>query len=396
MASYHWSAQIIGRSDGRSALRVAAYRAGQDIRDFRNGEVHAFGRRSGVAWTAVMLPMGASPALADRETLWNAVEAIEVREDAQLAREINLALPFELTLDQQIPLLMRYVEEQFIARGMIADVAIHLPRPGKGEDVRNVHAHIMLTLRKGEPEGLARVKTREWNSRQLIGVWRESWAVAANQALERYGYVERIDHRSFAARRAEALQQGDARRAQQFDRLPEVHLGSDAIALMRKAAFARDRKPNAAHVPVQVRDNAQRIDRNAKVAWYRHAVVSAVDAGRARQTVRCAEVQQPTASQKIMSEVIAALHQHKAATPQVRISGADIAFALYRMGLLDYERLQTTLDLIAAEAELKRASARKTEFWHQTHGLTVRRSGGRRRGRANDPSGLQSSSGQST
>lgn len=96
---YHFSVQVIGRSRGQSAVAAAAYRAGERLLDQRTGDVHDYSRRRGVVYSEVLLPTGAAPHLRDRERLWHEVERLEVRKDAQLAREINLALPHELNVN---------------------------------------------------------------------------------------------------------------------------------------------------------------------------------------------------------------------------------------------------------------------------------------------------------
>lgn len=228
MASYHFAVQVIRRSQGRSAIQAAAYRAGQKLRDERSGEVHDFSRRRGVAYAEVMLPDGAPYWLADRERLWNLAESVEKRRDAQLAREINMALPHELSAADRLELVRSFVREQFVARGMVADIALHEPVPEKGDDPRNHHAHVMLTLRQGVPSGLRPVKTREWNSDALLDAWRAAWSEHQNRALERAGKRDRVDHRTLVAQREEAERRGERAKAAVLDRQPEIHIGPRA------------------------------------------------------------------------------------------------------------------------------------------------------------------------
>ena len=194
MAIYHFSTQVIGRSAGRSSVAAAAYRAGQRLLDRRTGLVHDYDRKWGAeSW--IEAPEGAPAWAREREELWNQVEAGERRRDAQLCREIDVALPLELSEGRQRELLRGFVREQFVGRGMVADVALHRNDPG------NPHAHVMLTMRRigSEGEGFGE-KERGWNDRALLGRWREEWARQANRELEREGSHERIDHRSHAAR----------------------------------------------------------------------------------------------------------------------------------------------------------------------------------------------------
>ena len=143
VAIYHCSIKIISRGKGKSAVAAAAYRAGQKITDEFDGEIHDYTRKSGVVHTEILLPA----AYQDRAVLWNAVEKIEKAKNAQLARELELALPRELTREQGISLVREYVKRHFVAAGMCADFAIHDTGGG------NPHAHIMLTMRPIEQGG---------------------------------------------------------------------------------------------------------------------------------------------------------------------------------------------------------------------------------------------------
>ena len=111
--------------------------------------------------------------------MWNAVEAIEKRKDAQLAREVQLALPHELPPRDRLELVRGFVQEEFVSKGMIADIALHAP--GKEGDTRNHHAHIMLTMREVTEEGFGK-KNRDWNNKGLLEHWRERWAEHQNKA----------------------------------------------------------------------------------------------------------------------------------------------------------------------------------------------------------------------
>lgn len=230
MASYHFAVQIIARSKGGNTLKAAAYRAAAKLRDAA-GAVHDFSRRRGVVHTEILAPEGSAAFLRDRQQLWSHVEQLEKRRDAQLAREINLALPAELTDAQRLALVRGFIQEQFVARGMVADFAIHAPVAEKGDDSRNHHAHVMVTLRQATPEGLRKTKTREWNSDELLKAWREAWAKAQNRALERAGQRDRVDHRTLAAQRQDARARGDRPRAAMLDRQPEIHVGPKARAM---------------------------------------------------------------------------------------------------------------------------------------------------------------------
>lgn len=240
MASYHFAVQVVKRSQGRSVVAMAAYRAGERLHDSRRNQVEDYSKRRGVAHREILVPEGSPEWLADREALWNAVERAEKRIDAQLAREINLALPHELTHDQRVELVRDFVLEQFVARGMVADLAIHQPVVEKGDNRLNHHAHILLTLRQAMAQGFRQVKTREWNADSLLVTWRAAWAEHQNRALLRNGHEALVDHRSLAAQRAEARAQGDRPRAALLDRLPEVHIGP-----LARQAVKRGRQVNS-------------------------------------------------------------------------------------------------------------------------------------------------------
>lgn len=432
MASYHWSMQIIGRKDGRSAVRAAAYRAGQDLLDERTGEVHRFGQRRGVYHSEILLPQLAHSRLGDRQTLWNEVERAERRDDAQLAREVNIALPHELSREQQLVLIRNYVQVEFVGRGMIADLAVHVPRPGRGEDERNVHAHVMLTLRQPTPRGLHSVKTREWNSRDLLKLWRSAWAEHANRALANAGHQARLDAGSLEDQRIAALARGDETDARSLAREPELHMGPNAVAMTRASAWRRARSlsqglpnPNTASVPDKFAENALRIERNQRRAWHRHAdakvhevclarraVFGAESSARAGSNRRVAGASVQTAragpeakaavtsrplredggrrnSTPLMAFVDA--QARKSAKPYVQVSAKDVTFAFYRMGLLSREQLITSLELIEAERALQRASARQESFWSRVlprsreQAAKQARPLVRRRHRASDP-----------
>jgi Ti-type conjugative transfer relaxase TraA len=196
MAIYHLSAQVISRGAGRSVVAAAAYRAASRLEDARTGVAHDFTRKEQVVHAEVLLPAGAPAAWSDRGVLWNAVEAGEQRKDAQLAREVEFALPRELSQAEGIALARDFVREQFVARGMVADLCVHAPL---GEDGQTKpHAHVLLTLRQAGPEGFG-PKVRDWNSTAVLEGWRSRWAELANERLALLGHEARIDHRSLAA-----------------------------------------------------------------------------------------------------------------------------------------------------------------------------------------------------
>ncbi|KRB18277.1 hypothetical protein ASD99_31090 [Mesorhizobium sp. Root695] len=250
MAIYHFSGQVLGRKSGTNqdgswrpgskAVAAAAYRSGERLQDHHHRQTHDYSGRRGVVHAEVLVPPGAAPWLADRALLWNTVEGMETRKDAQLAREFNMALPHELTREDRIDLVRDFAEMHFVRRGMVADIALHDPIAEEGQSPKNFHAHVMLTMRRATARGLDPVKTREWNSRELLKVWRIEWELACNRALERAGKRERVDHRTLKAQREEAIAAHDRARAADLSRRPEIHVGPQA-----KQATRPDNQPKS-------------------------------------------------------------------------------------------------------------------------------------------------------
>ena len=200
MAIYHLHVKVIGRKSGSSAVASAAYRSASRLRDERLDRAHDFSGKRGVVHSEVMLPENAPQVWSDRERLWNDVEAFEVRKDAQLAREVEFAIPREMSERDGIELARDFVRAEFVDRGMIADLNVHwdiaedgMPKP---------HAHVMLTMRQveanGDESGFGR-KVRDWNRTDMVERWRERWAEIANERLAELDIDARIDHRSLEA-----------------------------------------------------------------------------------------------------------------------------------------------------------------------------------------------------
>jgi Ti-type conjugative transfer relaxase TraA len=196
MALYHFSAKVIQRSQGRSAVAAAAYRAAEELHDKLLDQDHDYTAKQHVVHKEIMLPDGAPERWTDRETLWNEVEAAERRKDAVLARDIEISLPRELGQAEAVALVQDFVREQFVARGMVADLNVHWTKARDGGE--QPHAHVMLTMRRVEGDGFG-LKQRAWNDKALLRTWRERWAEVANARLHELGHDARIDHRSYAA-----------------------------------------------------------------------------------------------------------------------------------------------------------------------------------------------------
>lgn len=185
----------------------------------RDGITHDYSRKSGVVHSEIMLPDQAPMGYNDRSTLWNEVERIEKRKDAQTAREIEVALPAELSTQEQKELLRDYIKDNFTSRGMCADFSIHDKKDG------NPHAHILLTTRDVNAEGF-QGKNRSWNGKAGLQEWREKWAVECNRVFEKKNIPERIDHRTL--------------QAQGIEREPTIHKGA-AAHQMEKRGKTTDR-----------------------------------------------------------------------------------------------------------------------------------------------------------
>jgi MobA/MobL family len=220
MAIYHHSASVIKRSSGKSAVAGAAYRAGENIEDLRTGLTHDYTKKTGVNHSEIIIPntpTADNSWLKDRAQLWNRVEVFEKRYDAQVAREINIAIPTELDRNEQIALVREYVKTNYVERGMVADVNFH------DLESNNPHVHIMLTMRDLiVADGRVEFgnKNREWNSKDLLIEQRQSWETLTNKYLAAAGYDIRIDCRSLAE--------------QQIERIPQIHLGKNVTAMRAK------------------------------------------------------------------------------------------------------------------------------------------------------------------
>jgi len=196
MAIYHFSAKIVSRAKGSSAVASAAYRAAERLHDDRLGRDHDFSNKAGVVHSEILAPEGAPERLNDRASLWNEVEAGEKRKDAQLAREVEFSIPREMTQEQGVALARDFVEKQFVECGMVADLNVHWDMGKDGQP--KPHAHVMLSMREVGPDGFGQ-KAREWNSTRLLEGWREAWADHVNERLAELDIDARIDHRTLEA-----------------------------------------------------------------------------------------------------------------------------------------------------------------------------------------------------
>jgi hypothetical protein len=220
----------LSKGKGRSCVAAAAYNNRNWLIDQQTGFSFNYARKhADVLFSGVYLPPGAPEVFNDRATLWNAVLEREKHPKAQTALPVEFALPHELDLEQNRRLLQDWVRENVTRRGYAADVAIHAP--DKGGDQRNIHAHMLITERKFDPDtkdGWAKTKQRPWSTPKErdafyvdeLARFRASWERLVNRHLERAGKQERIAMKTLAA--------------QGIQREPTRHMGVAATAMERK------------------------------------------------------------------------------------------------------------------------------------------------------------------
>ena len=250
MACPHYRISIVKRSIGDSAVAASAYQSRSDIFNDYRQQTEYYSRKKNhgqdIVHLEVMLPENAPREFMDRGVLWNSVEQVEDQRNSQLARRIQLSLPNEVPREQWVPMLREYIQEQFVSKGMCADVAIHYTEPPP-----NPHAHILLTLRSIDENGHWLPKYRKvpctdqdgniihndddsvmkrpentngWNDRGNAEIWRSTWADKQNEYLSRNGSSVRVDLRSY--------------KRQGILKIPTVHLGKDATALVRHGEYS--------------------------------------------------------------------------------------------------------------------------------------------------------------
>lgn len=259
MAAYHCTAKMVSRSKGQSAIAKAAYNARDRLVDEQTGEVKDHRRNQNpVLFSGLFAPKDAPEWAQNRNELWNHAEQAEKRQDAQLAREVEVALPHELSEQQREWLIKDFVRENFTRAGMVADVNIHAP--SRDGDERNIHAHILLTTREIGADGFGK-KNREWNAKDLLEAWREDYAEKGAKMLERAGFPAEAErfrwgHLTLAEQREKAQERGDLEFADSLDRAPTTHRGVTInqieqrgevsyVQAQRQEAFAREREDRA-------------------------------------------------------------------------------------------------------------------------------------------------------
>ena len=242
----------IKRSQGQSANASAAYRAGENLYSEYYGEVSDYTNKGGVICSEILLPDHAPREYADRQILWNAVEKAERGKKAQLAYSFDIALQNEFSMDENIDLARHFLLEHFVNRGMVVDLAIHVPDTQPG-GISNPHFHVMSPIRPIDPDGkwgckqrrvyeldeegnrlqdengnyiFNAVPTTDWGSPETLEYWREQWAALCNAKFEEKGLTERIAHRSYER--------------QGIDLLPTVHEGP-AVRQMEAKGIRTDK-----------------------------------------------------------------------------------------------------------------------------------------------------------
>ena len=241
MAIFHMSFSNISAGKGRSAIASAAYRSGEKLFDDKEGRSY-FYARSVMPESFILTPKNAPEWASNRERLWNEVERKDRKANSRYAKEFNVALPVELSEGEQKELLTKYVQENFVDQGMVADVAIHRDHPD------NPHAHVMLTNRPFNPDGSWGQKTKteyildsrgnktktpagnvrnrkiwlvDWDKPGKVEEWRHAWAEEVNSLFQAKGMPERISEKSYE-------EQG-------IEKTPTKHEGRNSQTKERKA-----------------------------------------------------------------------------------------------------------------------------------------------------------------
>lgn len=223
MAIYHFHVTQVSRGKGQSAIAAAAYRAGERLQDHYYGEFADYTAKGGVVYTEIIAPDYVPESLHDRETLWNEVESVEKHPKAQLAYSFDFALMNEFSMEENIILAKRFINENFINKGMIADMAVHNPDKKERD---NPHVHVLCPIRPMNTDGtwgekqrreylfdedgkpvldgkghqkFNAVPTTDWGRPETLESWRKAWADMVNEEFQKKGMQERIDHRSYEA-----------------------------------------------------------------------------------------------------------------------------------------------------------------------------------------------------
>ena len=365
MASYHLCCKVISRGQGRSATAAAAYRAAERIYDRRTGLEHDYERKRGVVRSEVLLPRDAPERWLDRGELWNAVEAAETRSNSRLSREYELALPRELSRDEQFELARGWAERELVSRGMCADVCMH----DRGDG--NPHAHIMCTTREAGPDGFG-AKNRGWDDKALLVDLRKSWEREQNRALERSYERDRtpeaersyVDCRSYAERG--------------IDREPTRHEGP-AVRAIEAREMGRCRGEGREYEPVtdRARENEAVRERNAMAERIREAIERAhqrlreLSQERERDLSRERERDRsPEGRRERLDGVVERLKQIRDDRRAISMA-EERGHVIDREGRSEREAADEARSLLARDEERKREPERQQEHGReQEHGMS--------------------------
>ena len=247
MALYHFSVKQVSRGKGQTVVNSAAYISGQKLYNDYYGQTHDYTKKSGVVFTEILTPEYVPERLTDRETLWNEVEKVEKSKRAQLAYSFDIALQNELTLDENIELARAFCREQFVAHGMIVDLAVHEGKSKNEDEPDNPHFHVLAPIRPFTEDGrwgnkqkreyvldedgnrikdakgkdiFNAVSTTGWNDPELLKEWRRAWTEKVNEKFRECHMAARIDHRSY--------------KEQGIDLIPTIHEGYEVRAMEKK------------------------------------------------------------------------------------------------------------------------------------------------------------------
>ena len=237
---YHLNAGVVSRGQGQSVIAKAAYNAREKLTEERTGEVKDYTRKQDRAvWSGLFVDKAAPAWAHDREKLWNAADAFEKRKDAQIAYNFIAALPHQLTDRQREFIVKDFAREQFLRRGVAADVHIHEPS-AEGDD-RNHHVHMLVSMREMTPEGFGKRRVLAWEDReQNLARWRTQWAERCAKELEKAGHTQEAErwregHRDLEQQRRAALERGDTAFAETLkDRQATKHRGPAVDAMERR------------------------------------------------------------------------------------------------------------------------------------------------------------------
>ncbi len=298
VAIYHLSMKPLCRTQGRSAVAAAAYRAGEVMTNTRDGVVHDYTGRRGIDHAEIVLPQAVAGAgwAGDRGSLWNAAEVAEKRSDARTAREFILALPHELDDAQRLELTRGFASQLADRYGAAVDMAIHQPHEGK--DLRNRHAHLLMTTRQVLPRGFGEKTQLEWDNKRLLSqdlptshlqlrTLRQEWEEQTNRALGRAGHDIRVDHRSHSERGLEIE--------------PTQHVGVHATSVVRRGGEVDRRRIDPAAAQRNATCIRERPEEVLAIITGEKSVFDRHDIARALHRY----IDQPTAFQTAFAKVMA-------------------------------------------------------------------------------------------